>query len=182
MTMSIWEKIAEVPWWTYPVFFYLIKISLSATKPHYITLKQLLFIPSSFIVLSAIGMYFKIPLTAYHSFIWIGTVFIGIAIGWLHFFIFRIKAIKHTSQLYLPGNYSVIALTIGMFTAYCFGYPVSDLVSWLITPNAAPMLMGLYGLFTGLFIGRLIYAYRCIKHGPYRLEATSHPLAIQPLH
>lgn len=171
MTNLIWERIANVSWVTYAFFIYIIIIGFKSTKPSVISIRSLRYMACLFFILSLIWFYSYIHLTMYNLFILITTIFLGTLLGWLHFRLVKVKAIKNQQQIRFPGSWLMLivtfALLISMFYLDLDFFSFSLMIT---TPAYALSLLALYGLFTGLYIGRLIYSVRSVKNGPYALS------------
>lgn len=167
MTISIWEKIAETPWWIYVLYISLIYIGFLGTKARIIPIKQLFILPGMFLILSFCSMYLM-HLTLFALMCWIATIVLGMGLGWLQFRIFKIKAVKDEAKLYVPGTWSLLVIILIIFaTKYYYGYELETNPQQLLSPKFAAILALIYGFFTGLSIGRASYAMRCLKVGPY---------------
>lgn len=171
MPNSFWEMVANTPWWVYLIFTYLIYISFLATKPRVISFRQLLILPSIFITLSIISLSTILQIDAYNIFLWSSALFLGIPLGWLQFFLQKIKAIKNESKLYIPGTWSLFFFCLFIFAAkYYYSFELAIDPKSIASSPYAPYILLLYGLFTGLFIGKLFYSLQCYKSGPYLVD------------
>ncbi len=170
MTNSIWEIIADTPWWVYVVFFALMQAGFTATKPRIISIKQLYLLPILFLLFSFIALA-RIQLDLTNFFLWLGAIMFGTGLGWLQFRALKIKAIKNEAKLYIPGTWSVMVIILIAFTLkYYYGYQLAIDTRLILSPKFAGWLSLAYGLFTGLFVGRITYAHRCLKTGPFMAE------------
>ncbi len=166
MNTSIWEVIANTPWWVFAILVYLIRVGLLATRSRVVHIRRMLTVPLIFIGLSFVSLYNNPQLSNNQIAMWVGAFSIGSILGWLQFKALKIKAVKKTSSfLYVPGTWSLLTIILTMFAIrYYYGYENT------IDPAIAqskPWIFFAYGLFTGLFAGRIAYAIRCIKTGPY---------------
>jgi hypothetical protein len=176
---SIWQIVAGTPWWVYVLFIYLMRLGFYATKSHIIPVKKIFIMPMIFLVLSIVSM-FGMALNAFNLSIWVASILVGAVLGWLQYKALRIKAVKNKASLYVPGTWSLLIIITLIFSIkYYFGYTISIDPNVLMQPQYTAWILGLYGLFSGLFIGRLTYALRCIKVGPFVMEEA---LAKSPLH
>ena len=167
MTNSIWERIAETPWWLAVFFIFFVWLAFLATKPQVISVKQLFVLPILFFLLS-LGIFFYLPFKTSSFFLWTGAILLGAPLGWLHFRLFQIKAIKDQAKLYLPGNWGLfIFIMIISALKYHYGDALPLDVRMIYDPHIMTGIAVLYGLFIGLYIGRMTYALRCLKNGPY---------------
>ncbi|RDI45161.1 DUF6622 family protein [Aquicella lusitana] len=167
MNNSIWEIIAGTPWWVYVLFVLLVRFGILASKPRIIPFRQLLLLPAVFIPLSFASLY-QMHLSLSLFGLWAGALLLGAAGGWLQFRFINIKAIKNQSKLYVPGTWSILIIILIVFAVkYYYSYESAVNPGQIINPHINVWFALLYGLFTGLFIGRVAYALRCLKTGPF---------------
>lgn len=164
---SVIEIIAGTPWWVYVLFVFLMRIAFLSTKPQIIDIKQLYILPAIFCILSIVSIYY-ISSSFNHFIYWLPALTIGVAFGWLHYRLLNIKAIPSENKIVLPGTWSVFIIILVIFAAkYYMGFKMSIDSSWLSNPKVIITIASLYGLCTGLFIGRASYARKCLRVGPY---------------
>lgn len=172
MTISIWERIADTPWWVYALFVYVAMVCFIATKPHTVTLKSLYITSAIFIPISIISICLVLPFSFYNMLIWAIATLAGAALGWLQFKVMKIKAIKQESKLHIPGTWSIFLLAgLVLVANYYYGDTIKLDLSLLLLPKYTPYVLAIYGVLSGLFIGKIIYSRRCIKSGPYFSQA-----------
>lgn len=168
MTYTIWQVIANTPWWVFLVFILIVRVGLLATKARTIPVKNLFIIPAIFFVMTLVNMYFFVSFTLLNLSIWLSTLLLGLFAGWLQFRSLNIKALKNEAKLVVPGTWSLLVILLTIFVIkYYAGYQFVIDPEVLKQPKYVYGLLTLYGLFTGLFIGRLLYSLRCLKYGPY---------------
>lgn len=168
MTNSVWEIAANTPWWVYLLFIYLVRMGFLARKPRTVPVRMLFILPSILIVFSIFSLYHIVQLNAANLLIWLGAIFLGIGIGWLQYYSLRIKAVRNEEKLYVPGTWGLLIIVLVIFAIkFYFGYELTIDPSLFLQAKYSFWLLSVYGFFTGLFLGRLIYALRCIKSGPY---------------
>jgi hypothetical protein len=168
MQTSIWEKIADTPWWFFLFVIGFISLAWVATKPKIIPIKNLLLMPAIYIPFSLLSIALTIPINRIVVLLWLTGTLTGIVIGWLHFRILNIKAVKNKSSLYVPGTWSLFGLILLITaTKYYYGYSLMIDPKIFIQAEYVNYFITLYGLFAGIFIGKIIYSLRCIKVGPF---------------
>ena len=169
---SIWETAANTPWWVYALFIYLVRLGFLATQPRIIPVKNLLLLPTLFVLFSLFNLYSTVQVTALHLLVWLGALCLGCLLGWLQYAALKIKAIKDEAKLYIPGTWTLLFIILIIFSIkYYFNYE-SAIEPSALTNSSSPWVLLLYGLFTGLFIGRMSYAFRCLKYGPFVTESS----------
>lgn len=168
MTYTIWASIANTPWWIFAFFLYLIWIGAAATTPRIVSFRSLFILPSLFLLLSFAAMTATVKLDLLHFLSWQVCVVFGIGLGYLQCRLLKMKALKNERALYIPGTYSLLILLAVIFILKFYsGFDLGFLPSFLLHGDHSQWLVGAYGLGMGLFIGQFLYAFRCLKNGPY---------------
>ncbi len=168
MTQSIWDTIANTPWWVYVIFIFLLRAGLSATKPRTVPLRSFFVLPAILIPLSLINFFIDVNLTPTNVGMWLGALLVGILLGKVQFRLLRIKAIPKEAKLHVPGSWSLLIVLLVIFlTRYYYGHEMAIDPDVLKQPKWMMAMFLAYGFFTGLFIGRAISAVRCVKSGPF---------------
>lgn len=171
MSNTFWQTLASTPWWVYALFIYFMQISWIATKPRIIPIRSLLILPSIFITLSIISLAYLLQMDASTLFLWSSAMTIGIPLGWMQFYLQKIKAIKNEAKLYIPGTWSLFFIfALLFFVKYYYRYEFAIDPLTIATSPYAPYIVLFYGVCTGLFIGKLIYSINCYQSGPYFSE------------
>lgn len=171
MTNSTIQTIANTPWWVYVLFVFLIRVGFSAMKSRIVPFRTLFILPSIFLVLSVMSLYSYLFFNPKHIAIWMGAILLGSLLGWLQFKVQNIKAVKNTAKIMLPGTSSILIMMICLFIArYYFSFQLSVDPNLFTQENYLVKALFIYGLFTGLFLGRAMYAIRCLRSGPYITE------------
>jgi hypothetical protein len=169
METSIWQSIALTPWWVYFIGTYLIWAGYQATKPRLVTVSQLTIMPVLFLSLSVMNMCaMPIQFSVMHLSIWGSTLFLGVGLSYLQCRLFKIKTDKASNSLCLPGTWLIlIALMVCVALKFYFDISLSIDPMVFINPENTILSVFLYGLITGLFIGRLSYTIRCLRVGDF---------------
>lgn len=173
MTPSIWETIAETPWWVCLFIFAFIRVAYAATKPKIIHTKTLFALPIVYLFLSFFCIYIGIHLNFNNVCYWLAACLLGVALGWLQMLTRRVKAIKNEPKLYFPGSWALFIFVLALIAAkYYFGYELMHTITMqsLADPKTARIMMALFGLCAGLFLGRVFYVVRLMKTGPFLKE------------
>lgn len=167
-SFSLWQTLADTSWWYYAFFIYLMQISWLATKPRKTSLRNIFLIPVIFLVTAISGVIFILHPNLNDIAMALGACCAGFPIGWLHFRLIRIKAIKDENKLHIPGTWSMFIIIFLLLTAkYYYGWTFGMDINAVKFGAYNRELMILYGLVTGLMMGRLYYSVRCMKRGPF---------------
>lgn len=176
MTPTIWESIAETPWWFYVVVIYVIYFAYGATKPRILNIKTYL---ATIVVYFALLIYVlsTVAEMSLHNFYLLSvTILSGTLLGWLQFHFRNIKPIKNKMQLYLPGSWLLFVLIPVLIFAkyYYLGGLLTLSVNTIKQEPYVSYIVGACGIIMGLCVGRMIFILRCLKHGPF-IDADSLP-------
>ncbi|OGT63630.1 MAG: hypothetical protein A3E85_01595 [Gammaproteobacteria bacterium RIFCSPHIGHO2_12_FULL_45_12] len=173
MTNSIWNTLANTPWWLYAAYFFMIRISFSSLKPQILALKSLIPFPILCALVSAITLFATPSFTSGRIAYWLTGVLTGMLLGSLQFRLMKIKAILHEPKIWIPGSPALlIALIVFGFLRTYYNWSLTIDMSLLAQPDHALKIAGILGLLTGLSVGRILYALHCLKQGPYLTPAT----------
>lgn len=178
MLATFKEIISTIPMWAYVFVLALVLISIQASKPKIISIKVLLYSPLFFFIFSFCVIYFFLPLDKYNMSAWFTCCTLGALLGWIQFRDLKIKAIRGTKSLYMPGSWYVLMVIIGLLCAKVYAslhYNHFD-PNLLRTPKYAFAIISIYGLMTGLILGRIMFAYKCIYFGPFIESAEAKAL------
>lgn len=172
MSDTIWQTLAETPWWIYLIIIFLARLSLAAFKPHVIHIKNLIVSPVIFLGLSLFMMFMNIHFSFFCFTLWSVFILLGIPLGYLQFYVRRIKAANKT-QLYVPGTKSLLITILFLIIFIFYFLARTDYffsLQLFLQAKYTPWLFSFYGLSIGFLIGRLVYSLRCLKVGPFIAE------------
>lgn len=163
--------IAETPWWMYVLIIALCQLAYLSTKTRTIALKPLVIFNCAYIAIFIISLFVMPESTAQNMAITAACLSIGIFLGWLQYRFSRIKAIKETFQIEIPGSKLLfIILVIFIFAQYYYQYYylastdfTTDIFILFNQEKFAALFYGLMGLVIGLTVGRTYYLLRCMR-------------------
>jgi len=170
MTITIWDIIADTPWWVYVLIIFFIRIAYLATKPQLVSIKKMFALPLSMLVISTILLATQFPIHWLDVSIFVLALLLGSLLGWLHFRIKKVKAIMNQAILYVPGSWNIFILLIAIIVIR-FNWNNSLSKETFMQPNGILVISLLLGSSMGLMLGRLYYSLKCLKSGPF-LEHT----------
>lgn len=156
----------QTPWWVYLIFIVLIKRGITASKPQVVSMQKLIILPLVFIALSI-----HTVVTAFHVNstiigIWLVSILFGTLAGWLLVCKHQFKVDKKNYLIQLPGSWVTLILILLIFASkYYFGYEISADPALLKQTGFEFSLLGVTGICTGLFIGRVLFYFYQIKIG-----------------
>lgn len=168
MAFSTWEQIANIPWPFYAFLYFMLYSIYRTTKPSILSIRIFLYLPTFLILATSLYLTALKNHFATQIVFWVSGIVAGIFIGMRLLKYQQVKAIAGHKKIYLPGSWStiillaIIASVQGISAGLMAHYPDTQYQHLF---NASWFLI--YGLFTGMFIGRMIYAFRCLKHGPF---------------
>lgn len=170
MDASIWQTIAETPWWLYVIAAYFIMICWVATRPSIVPVKSLLVLPCLFLLFSLPALILYSEFNMVNSLLAFLIGGVGVPFGWLEFKIHRIKAFKNEDKLYIPGTWNLfILIAIFCLLKFYFEFTLNDFLTLKIFTHhkLSTNLIFVYAFLLGFFIGRYGYARQCLKSGPF---------------
>ena len=173
MTPTIWDSIADTPWWILATYLYLLRFGYLSTKSRIVHLNVIsrttfIFFTTT-LILFALTKQFTLPKIA----LWLASLSVGMLIGWLQYRLMRIKAIKDERLIRLPGSWFLLLTTpLLIYFQLQKGYNYIASLDLMHNPTLLFWLPVAYGLMAGVIIGKLIYARRCVKKGPFLLTSS----------
>lgn len=170
---GIWQTLVHTPWWVYLLLIFLIRVGIRASKTHVVSLKKLFIVPIIFTFMSIHTLFTSFTVGALTITTWAVAILIGMALGWIQVHRYSLQVDMKNLLIQVPGTWSTLIIILIIFIAkYYFSYELS------VDPQLAQQTifeicaLAISGIFTGLFIGRLI----CYL---YRLK-TSESVTLQP--
>ena len=168
MNNAMWQSIASTPWWFYAILIYFLRLGFLATKPQTIQVKKLYIGPIVLAAASLLSLYLAAGLTSANITLWGVGLVAGGALGWLHYQHTPVKALRDKTGFYIPGSWSLLIIMASVFIVKnYYNYQIAVHPELVNQSHFATLWLFLYGLFTGLFMGRMAYLFRCLKVGPY---------------
>lgn len=165
MMTHIWEIALQTPWWVYALFVYLMYVGVKASRPSELPLKVLFIIPIIFTYMSVHTLLVSFKVDGSSVSIWATSILVGTFLGYLQIFRVKLTVDREKGLIRVPGTWSTLIIIFIIFaTKYYFGYELAvdpALASNTIFEFTA---LGVSGLCTGMFIGRLI----CYLHRYYQ--------------
>jgi hypothetical protein len=162
---TLWQAIANTPWWVYVILIYLITLGIKATRRTKVPLLKLTIMPVIFTALSVHTLITAFKIDFYSITLWVISILVGCVLGWIQVSRFDLRVDKQHWIIEAPGTWSTLWLILIIFAIkYYFSYALA--VDPGLTHNDwfELAMLGLSGLFTGLFIGRFIgYLYRLMS-------------------
>ncbi len=160
---TVFIFLIETPWYVYLILVYLIKIGVRSVKGGEVSLGKFYILPIVFLVMSIDEFVGTVHFSFPHVLIWLAGIVIGsYLLGWMPYRRLGITANKEKKILFIPGSYFTLVLIIVTFAVkYYIGYTVA--VSQSLSSGFIMGLLILSGLFTGAFVGRLLYVLKVIN-------------------
>jgi hypothetical protein len=160
------EILAKTPVWIYPLLSGLIVLGLIQTKDRSMGWLRTVLIPFGFLIFSLYGVLSSFGLHAATTLLWLGGVLAGAAVGMA----LGVTAQPSSTarQVVVKGSWVPMAMIMGIFlTKYSVGVATALQVPALQTAQSAYLISLLYGVFSGVFVGRAVLVLRMIqrKHG-----------------
>jgi hypothetical protein len=160
------QILTHTPIWVWIVLAVLVKLGLSQTKPHDVSLVRVTILPLVMLALSASGVlsafgYFPVALGGWAAGVGIALIFARNAIA-----VRGATWSTETQKLHLPGNWVPLALMMGIFaTKFLAGISLAMEPALATHVVFAGLCSLAYGAFSGLFLGRGLYLRSLATHG-----------------
>ncbi len=166
---NFWQSVAATPWWVFVLASYTFYGCYFATKPRELPIKVLYLLPVSIISMTCMTIGALPNEVNFNNFmIWVDMVLLGTGLSYLHAQFVQVKAIKDTFIIAIPGTYIPFGvLIIAIISKVYFGINFSLKQNFFFDKDHLSFLLTSYGFTTGIFIGRLGYALRCLKERGY---------------
>lgn len=165
MPVSIWESIANTPWWVYVLYALVFFLCLKARHPTHTSLKQLIFFPLYFLSLAVLCAAYSMHPTLTQVGAGALACSLSAILGWIQFA--RLPLIFNAKQgtITLPGSRAPLLFLMAATLAK-FGLGLSLPSNYQLLNSGAynTPLFTLYGTVLGLSLGRFAYARQAFKH------------------
>jgi hypothetical protein len=161
------EIIARTPWWVWLLFLFLLWIGVRALRPAVTPFWRLAILPAVFLAWGLQGLLTRYPIGAFSLGVWLAAVAIGIAFGLLLVARIQLRADRAHGLVWLPGGATTLVLILSVFAArYTFGVLQGMTPAIISDPRFLVADVGVAGLVSGIFLGRLIGLWRKYRMAP----------------
>ena len=154
------QIIFNTPIWVWAILAFLIYRGMLSSVDREMPLKRVLIIPVIMLALSAQGIVSTFGISTATALSWLPFTAVGAALAWALFRRDSVKALPHKRAVFQSGSWTPMILMMGIFlTKYVVG------ITLAMQPNHAHELLfaagvcALYGLFNGVFIGRMLRVF-----------------------
>lgn len=152
----VYESLINTPWWVYVIFFYLLKVGLSARQTREVSLIKLFIVPALMTVLSIETFYQSGDFTLLNTLAWLASIGVGTAFGWWFMRKLAFEIQREQKTVRLPGTWmTLIVLMIIFWSKYAFGYALGMEPSLARNLTFTLSMLTVSGLFTGFLLGRV---------------------------
>jgi len=154
---TIWQTLTHTPWWVYLLLAYLLRMGIKASQTRIVALKKLFIIPIIFSAMSVHTVLDSFQLTGLAVGILASNLLLGIMIGWYQVYRLAIQVDRQHGLIQIPGTWSTLIIILIIFaTKYYFGYELAMDPQLTEDLGFEFAMLGVSGVCTGLFIGKLI--------------------------
>jgi hypothetical protein len=162
------EIIARTPLWIWVLFAFLLFIGIRALRASTVSFVRLAILPLVFLAWGLSGFVTTYGLRPIGMAVWLVAVVIGFALGRVAVRAIEIRADKERRLIRLPGSVVPLVLVLVIFaTKYTLGV-LSGMQPGI---SAVPLYMsvdvGVSGLLTGMFAGRIFALWRKYQAAPH---------------
>lgn len=147
----------QTPWWVFPLFFYLMKIGIDATKPRIFKIRYLFILPVVLLAFSINSLLFLFSVSLVTLAIYFSFLLLGAFIGWALVRNLKLRFDHIHHLIGLPGSFTTLICILAIFPSkYYLNYLIATHPGICATIEFAILHIGLSSAYTGLFLGRLI--------------------------
>lgn len=152
----LWSALVHTPWWVYALLIYLITVGVYASKTRVVSLKKLFVLPAIFLAMSVNTFISSVQIHFLTISAYLLSLLLGIGGGWMLVQQQDLKIDKQRDLIQIPGSWVTLVLTLIIFAAkYYFGYALATDPEKAHDTFFEIMMLGVSGICTGLFMGRL---------------------------
>ncbi len=162
------ETVARTPLWVWALLAFLLFIGIRALRPTTASFARLAILPVVFLAWGLSGFATTYGLRPIGIAVWIAALAVGAGFGWLVARSIEIHADKERGLLRLPGSALNLVLILIIFaTKYTLGVLAGLRPSIIGELLFMATDVGVSGLLTGLFAGRLFGLWRKYQAAPH---------------
>lgn len=154
MVEDLIQVIVHTPVWVWPLFVALVYFGYKCSKTRQIRVRTLFLVPALYLFLSVrplIEAGGALPLIS----AWLGGAGLGVLIGWVTNEKAAVKLNYEVKMVEIPGEWMTLSLMMAFFAVrYYYGYKLASAGDTIIDESFYLTYHGIFGAFTGYFIGR----------------------------
>lgn len=170
MVTTIMGIMHGTPTWIWLLFGYLLYRGIQGLRPRTIPLSNLFIMPGIFLALSLQSIVSRLcdcfTLTIF--FVYLFSLLLGIAAGWLLVRRMKISVDKKQHLIAMPGSVFMLILTLLIFgIKYFFGYMKATNPESMSSLSATSAFIGVSGAIAGITLGRMLHYLYLYKKAPY---------------
>ena len=162
------EAVSRTPIWVWALLAFLLFIGIRGLRPTVASFMRSMILPLVFLIWGLSGFATSYGLRPTGIAVWLTAIMIGALLGWLMARAIQIRADKEHGLIRLPGTWVNLVLILIIFAVkYTLGV-MADIRLGLAAGFAYMATdVGVSGLLTGLFAGRLFGLWRKYKAAPH---------------
>jgi hypothetical protein len=170
MNMII-EILSHIPRWVLALFFGLIYLGYTQSKVREVPVTRLLIMPLAMFALSFSGVWNTFNAGTLALICWFSAYALGGAIAISLSRVARVSYSTETRIFTLPGSWMPLALMMAIFfTKFAVGMSLAQHPGLLQQASFVGIASGAYGIFSGIFLGRMLKILSV--HGKQAIRAT----------
>jgi hypothetical protein len=159
------QIIVNTPIWVWAILAFLIYRGILSSVDQEVTLTRLLIIPIIMLLLSAQGIVATFGLSLDTTLSWAAFMAIGTLLAYLSFGHANVQALPAKGAVFQRGSWTPMTLMMGIFvTKYAVAVTLAMQPAHAHEFIFTTGVCALYGLFNGVFIGRLLRVFSIYRH------------------
>lgn len=170
------QIIANTPAWVWALLAFLIYRGMRASVGREIALRKIFIIPVVMLILSLQGIVTTFGMDAAAAASWLLCMIAGAGLTWRLFRSDSIVAYPERNTIFEQGSWTPLMLMMGIFfTKYAVAVMLAFDPGHRQQALFAGAVCALYGLFNGVFIGRVLRVVALYRRAQTQTAATLHP-------
>ncbi|RJF97168.1 DUF6622 family protein [Noviherbaspirillum saxi] len=165
------EIVSNTPFWVWPLLAFLIYRGVLASVDRETSLKKLFIIPTVMLGLSIQGVVGSFGAHGAAGPAWIAGLAVGTLATWMMFSLDSVNVTPERGTVFQHGSWLPLALMMGIFlTKYAVGVLLAMSPLLRQETGFVVTVCTLYGLFNGMFLGRLLRIVAIYRLGVARIH------------
>ena len=153
--------VGNTPLWVWPLLLALLWLGFDQTRARVVGLRRILLLPAVMTGLSLSGAMTSFGAGPLVLLVWSIAVCIGTGLAVKRPAVSLARYDPATALFHLPGSWAPLALILGIFSAkYATGATLAMQPALAASIEFSTLVSAVYGVFSGIFVGRAIRLWR----------------------
>lgn len=158
------QIITHTPLWVWAILAFLMYRGFLASKDRELGLRAIFVIPAVMLVLSLQGIAGSFGFTEASVASWVASVLLGSVISWKSVNNTNVRVLPEKASVFYRGSWAPMALMMAIFLVkYCVNVIIAINPSLRLDTSFIAAVCLAYGLFNGLFLGKMLKVLMMFK-------------------